>query len=373
MQKTILILIQSTDATITGFQEKGLWERQYFTIENYLSEFDVYYYTSDSKTLQNMLPNGSVHKVAKYASGIYGLRHILFYIYLLQESFKWKKLNCVIRVFGVNLPILPFLKLISSKKIVSSFQYDWAEQTNKNYGLKDIKKHLASFIQYNSLKYSNSIISTMAWLEEKVQKSFPKKSTIIIPNYVNTDIFTPKSKKKQIVFAGRLHWSKGVDTLIETFINFNKSYNEYKLIILGDGVDRQKLENLASNNKNILFKGNVSFSNVANYFNESEIFVLPTKTMEGHPKALIEAMASGCKCITSNVPGNKDVLEQSDTKEYIFDPQNSDDLLKKIQFALQDDVIFKKQYHFALNKYDSKILFKKEIKFLKNNLKDENV
>ena len=372
MKKPILILIQSTDATIEGFQEKGLWERQYFTIENYTKEFEVYYYTSDSKNLQNLMPQNSFHKIANYASNIYGFRHILFYIYLLQEASKWRKQDCIIRIFGVNIPVLPFIRLISSKKIVSSFQYDWAEQTKKNYGVLSIKKHLVSLIQFNSIKYSNIIISTMPWLEQKVKKAFPFKEVCIIPNYVNTDIFIPKSKKKQIVFAGRLHWSKGVDTLIKAFNKLSNELNNYTLILLGDGEERSKLEKLALANTNIIFKGNVAFSDVAKYFNESEIFILPTKTMEGHPKALIEAMASGCKCIASDVPGNKDVLEQSNTKEYIFKNSNIDDLCQKILFAINDDILYKVQYNFAIQNYDAKVLFKQEIKIFKN-LKDDNV
>ena len=372
MSKPILILIQSTDATIEGFKEKGLWERQYFTIENYTKEFEVYYYTSDSKSFQKIMPKNSFHKIANYASSIYGLRHILFYIYLLQEAFKWRKLDCVIRVFGVNIPVLPLIKLISSKKIVSSFQYDWAKQTKKNYGILAVKKLLASLIQYHSLKYSDIIIATMPWLKQKVKRDFPTKKVYVIPNYVNTDIFTPTTKKNQIVFAGRLHWSKGVDILIEVFNKLSKQFKNYTLVILGDGEDRKRLEKLASNNKNIVFKGNVAFSDVAKYFNESEIFVLPTKTMEGHPKALIEAMASGCKCIASDVPGNKDVLEQSGTREYLFKNGNINDLLDKLLFAINDDILYKKQYNFAIKNYDAKILFEKEIKIL-NNLKDDNV
>jgi glycosyltransferase involved in cell wall biosynthesis len=310
------------------------------------------------------MPNNTLHKVASYASGKYGIRHILFYIYLLNEAKKWKDLDCIVRIFGVNLPIISLLKNISSKKIISSFQYDWAEQTKKNYGLLDIKKYSAKRIQYTSLKYSDIIISTMPWLKDKVKESFNNKEVVIVPNYVNTQIFKPIEKKKQIVFAGRLHWSKNVDTLINAFKLFCNDFKNYSLILLGDGEERDKLEILASDNKNIIFKGNVAFSDVAHYFNESEIFILPTKTMEGHPKALIEAMASGCKCIASNVAGNKDVLLQSDTSEYIFEPDNVKDLYNKIIFAISDKEIYKKQYKFATTNYDSKLLFRKEIEIL---------
>jgi glycosyltransferase involved in cell wall biosynthesis len=185
----------------------------------------------------------------------------------------------------------------------------------------------------------------------------------IIPNFVNTDLFFPSStgKKEQIAFAGRLHWSKGVDTLIDAFRKFSEQNRNWKLVIMGGG---EELENLKERAKGIPvdFTGSVSYQKVAEIVNESHIFVLPTKTMEGHPKALIEAMAAGCNCITSNVPGNIDVMRESNMEKYIFNSGNSDDLFDKL--AKASSVSPGIQKDFAIDHYSSKKLIAKEIAIL---------
>jgi len=366
MKKKQLILIQSTDATIDGFISKGLWDRQKYTLEEYSKVFNVTYYTSDNKKFKE-LPNEVEHKVSRFSTNIYGLRHIFFYLYLIKESFFWDK--GVIRVFGVTIPILGIIKFFSKLKVVTSFQYDWKQQTQKNYIFLMPKNFLSSIVQSSSIKNSDVVICTMQWLANIAHNEYKAKDVVLIPNYVNTKLFKPYKKKKQIVFAGRLHWSKGVDTLIKVFDNFNNEYKDYKLIILGDGEEKEKLQHLTMN-KNIEFCGNISFEKVARIFNESEIFVLPTKTMEGHPKALIEAMASGCKCIASNVPGNKDVLIDAKSSEWLFEPSDENMLYKLIKKAITEEVAFKKQQIFAQNEYSADILFDKELSILKKQLKD---
>lgn len=365
MKKEKLILIQSTDATINGFMSKGLWDRQKYTLEQYSKIFEVIYYTSDSKKFEDV-PNGVEHKVSKFATNIYGLRHIVFYLYLIKESFFWQK--GVIRIFGVTLPILSLIKSFSNLNIISSFQYNWAGGLKKDYKYS-FKSLVASVIQNSSLSNSDVVICTMQWLANIAQNEYKAKAVVLIPNYVNTELFKSCPKKKQIVFAGRLHWSKGVNTLIKAFDNFNQEYKDYKLIILGDGGEREKLQSLTIN-ANIEFHGNVTFDKVAKNFNESEIFVLPTKTMEGHPKALIEAMASGCKCIASNVSGNRDVLIEADSKEWLFEPSDTKALCNLLKKSIAENQEFVKQENFARKEYATNTLFLKENELLMKNIKE---
>ena len=367
--KPILILIQSTDSPVEMHKEKGIWERQRFTLSKYASVFNVMYYTCDKKSSQSLMPEDVQHKVASYASDLFGIRHILYYFFLIFSAFKWRKLNnTVIRIIGVNLPVVPLLKFISKKKIIISYQFDWANGMKKDY--KGIKPIVSGTVQSQVINSADYLLCTTQWLKDIAEKryGFQKENIAIIPNYVNTDVFRPViPKKRQIVFAGRLHWSKGIDVLIKAFKKFNIDYSEYKLIIMGVGEEEAKLKDLASLNSNIEFTGSVNNSIVAEKFNESEIFVLPTVNMEGHPKALVEAMAAGCKCVASDVPGNNNVLIDSNSEELLFPTKNVEGLYNSLLRAVasKND----KQYKFAVQNYSSTICFEKEIQILKRFLK----
>lgn len=355
--KPILILIQSTDSPIREHLNKGIWSRQEFTLKQYAKKFSVYYYTCDSANFQVIMPEGVFHKKGKITSALFGMRHIFYYIFLMLSSFKWKKQNAVVRVIGVNVPVIPLLKFISKKYFVISYQFDWAYGMKKDY--KGIKPLVSGFVQRWVISSADHLICTTQWLADIAKQRYHKNNITIIPNYVNTEVFKPSSeKKKQIAFAGRLHWSKGIDILINAFKRFSKTNPDYKLIIMGIGEEEEKLIKM-SNGDSIVFKGSISNMEVAKIFNESEIFVLPTVNMEGHPKALVEAMAAGCKCIASDVPGNNHVLIESNSKDLLFITKNADDLYSKLMQALNTNST--SQYMYAIQNYSADVCFQKEI------------
>ncbi len=364
MSKAIIIF--STDFKIQEMIEKGFWERQWYALRKYSQDFKVDVYSSDTKSYKEKMPPGVSHIVTRYYSERFGLRHFLFYIFLIKEALKWRKEeSAVVRAYGVAIPVLPIIRAISGKRIVTSFEYDWGKVTAMNY--RGIKRFVSRPVQYIALKSSDYVICTMDWLYAIATKRYGKRNVAVIPNSVDLRLFKPqKMKKRQVVFVGRLHWSKGVDILIRAFIEFAKIHPDYCLIITGDGEERMKLQKFSVANKKIVFCGNLPHSDVARYLGESEIFVLPTQTMEGHPRALVEAMASGCKCIVSDVPGNKDVSIESKTTELMFKAGDPQDLLEKLCFAVHYSS--SNQYEYALENYDAELLIEKEVVILQNNV-----
>jgi glycosyltransferase involved in cell wall biosynthesis len=310
------------------------------------------------------MPEGVVHKKASVTSTIFGVKHILYYFFLILSAFKWrKKTNVAVRIIGVNVPVVPLTKTISRKKFVISYQFDWAYGMKKDY--QGIKPLVSSFVQSAVIRSADHLICTTEWLAEIARTRYNKRpeQITIIPNYVNTHVFKPSPiKLKQIAFAGRLHWSKGIGTLIVAFQKFLTTHPEYKLIVMGMGEEGQSLKNLAGSDGSVIFTGGVSNLTVAEYFNESEVFVLPTVNMEGHPKALVEAMAAGCKCIASDVPGNNHVLHESKSADLLFPSGNADRLAEVLTYATR--YTLDNQYKYALENYSAKGCFDKELAIL---------
>ena len=363
----VLVLIQSTDATITGFIRKGLWQRQRMTLEAFAERFSVLYYTSDGRNYQDQMPAGVRHIGRGCRGDLFGLRHASYYFGLLISAFEWRlHRHCIIRVFGVTIPVLPALKAIAGKKVVVSFQYDWASEMRSVYG--GIKKVVAGAVQHLSIGSADHVICTMDWLKCIATTKYRREQVTVIPNYVDTAMFCPSSNKvNHVVYVGRLHWSKGVDTLIESFAMLRRGSPDYELIIVGDGEERAKLERSVSTGSQVTFHGSVPFAEVARTLNDSRIFVLPTKTREGHPKALVEAMASGCVCIASRVPGNADVLRECDCNDLLFEAGDSLSLLSRLQYAVssaQDS----RQLRFAREKYAKSVVMHREIAILESML-----
>jgi glycosyltransferase involved in cell wall biosynthesis len=281
----------------------------------------------------------------------------LYYIYLIGSAFKWRKGKAVIRIFGVTLPVVRIIRSLSSKNVVLSLQYDWAEVTRLNY--RNIKHYVSRWIEKSSVTNADVIISTMTWLRNKAINTYnkPESKCFIIPNYVDLSVFYPIEKEKIITYAGRLHWSKGVNNLINAFLIFSEKNQDYHLYIFGKGEEEGKLKELAQNNSNIHFMGAIAIEKYASFLRKSEAFVLPSLTMEGHPKALIEAMACGCKCFASDVPGNRDVLIEADINGLF---EAGDETKLSSYFEKIESIDSVNSYNFAVNNYAKDKLFVKE-------------
>lgn len=97
-------------------------------------------------------------------------------------------------------------------------------------------------------------------------------------------------KEHWVLFVGRLHSSKRVDWLIDIWSKVVKEYSQWKLIIVGDGPDKERLMEKAKDVLNIEFVGR---QDPRPYYEKASIFCM-TSLFEGFPMCLTESMQFGC-------------------------------------------------------------------------------
>lgn len=169
------------------------------------------------------------------------------------------------------------------------------------------------------------------------------------------------------------NYNKGHKVLLEVI----KSLKEKGLIsyvtFIGNGdlidVFKSYANDLGISNQ-VVFTGYVSGKDeIRNYLINNDIFVFPTKA-EGLPRALIEAMATGLPCLSSNVDGIPELLE----KEYLFDYNDVEGFASKILEVVSSGEILRQMGIKNINKakeYESSILFNRRKTFyseLKNSV-----
>ncbi|MCZ2207534.1 glycosyltransferase [Cylindrospermopsis raciborskii] len=112
-----------------------------------------------------------------------------------------------------------------------------------------------------------------------------------------------------ILGVGRLVPEKDFSTLIHAFANLNRQHSA-RLIILGEGEDRPKLESLV---KSLGLECDVSLpgfvDNPFSYMKQSSVFVLSSR-FEGMPNGMLQAMACGIPVVATDCPnGPREILE----------------------------------------------------------------
>lgn len=113
----------------------------------------------------------------------------------------------------------------------------------------------------------------------------------------------------KVLYLGRVEESKGLRELLEACRDLPVHLN-----IVGEGPFLERLKTLSREYKmsqKTLFYGKLPFDKVAQIYSCNNVFVLPTKRVEGFPMTLVEACFAGIPVITTNMGGNTDAVSNN--------------------------------------------------------------
>ena len=189
---------------------------------------------------------------------------------------------------------------------------DYIHYVTKGYFKKSTKKLLEYFTKfYCDTTATELIVPTTKTYKLFTEKYKFEKNIHIIPTGIEVDRFFEENISKEevqnlrkrldlskkdfvILFVGRLAEEKNVEFLINSQKNLNKEYKNIKLIIVGDGPDKDKYEKLSNSlgpSNNIIFTGKAAWGDMPYYYHVSDVFATASKT-ETQGLTIIEAMAS---------------------------------------------------------------------------------
>lgn len=195
-----------------------------------------------------------------------------------------------------------------------------------------------------------------------------KSSTIVVNNpIINDDLLKGKEEKleneffqkfeKTILSIGRFEWQKDYDTLLEAFAEVVKQDKNVGLYILGKG----PLENHYKEKTSALgLAEQVHFGgfdkNPFKYLSACDVYVLSSRH-EGMPGVLVQAMACGAACVSTDCPTGPNELIKDGENGYLIPVQDSILLSKRILDILHKDEIreqFENQAPMAVSAYQEK-------------------
>jgi glycosyltransferase involved in cell wall biosynthesis len=166
--------------------------------------------------------------------------------------------------------------------------------------------------------------AAIAGMKRRAGSKLIGKNIISFPTRVDTDVFHPADRStvrkkfglpEDIIVAittGRIHWAKGWPFLLESFKMFLDRFPKSKLIFVGDGGEREVLEERISDlglQENVITTGYQTPPAVANYLQASDLFVMGS-LKEGWSTVLVEALACHLPIVTTRFSSADTIVRQ---------------------------------------------------------------
>lgn len=166
----------------------------------------------------------------------------------------------------------------------------------------------------------------------------------IVPNYIDLATYRQAKAVKRdpnmILYIGRLEKRKGVKYLLQAFAELAATDKKVKLVIVGDGSEREKLEDWVENYEvpRVKFLGAVSEEKKVQLLKTAGVFSSPAIYGESFGVVLLEAMAAGTPTVAGDNAGYACVMRDRGLLSLV-NPKDTAEFARRLQIFLRDEAV----------------------------------
>ncbi len=302
-------------------------------------------------------------------------------IYLANSESDYFKISHLNRLFSLRKIIkaqspdyvIPFLWYVCIHVCVALLGLNFKIiQTVRNNPSTAPYKSLLRFIRNLFIKHSYKIMVQNNEQKNYFNKRLQKK-IFVLPNPVRGDLFDAKREEKEerliIASAGRLNLQKNFFMLIDAVEKVSINHKNIQLRIYGDGELRQDLQKYIDDKKSSEFVKLMGRTNdMKGMLSSIDLYVL-SSDFEGMPNSLMEAMAAGVPCVSTDCPTGPSDLIHNGENGLLVPVNNSEamaDAIEKMLFELDKKELAQKGRDFVKFNYSPEIIAEKLVEILKS-------
>ena len=253
-----------------------------------------------------------------------------------------KRVKCLHARFGpAGLELLPYARKSRLPLITSFHGFDATKRVKENPAYRRKLKRL-----FRKGQAFTAVSEHMK--KQLVRLGCPERKITLIRSGIDLRKFPMQPAqevedgKYRLLSVGRLTEKKGMDTLIKAFRRVSGKYPQAKLIIVGDGEEKNKLRRLVKKyklGKRVVLKGALPHHQVQRELARCHLFVIACKTarngnQEGIPNVLMEAMATGRPVISTYHAGIPELV-QNNVTGYLVPERSPAKLARKIEQVIE--------------------------------------
>ncbi|MEQ8219574.1 MAG: glycosyltransferase family 4 protein [Arenibacter sp.] len=266
--------------------------------------------------------------------------YFVLYFKILTLFFAVKSKDIVYVHFPLHVAPILLLLSLKHKKIILNFH-------GSDLIFESKLTKLLSLFLLPLIRYSYTVVPSN-YFKEKLTNEFnvPISKVFVYPSGgINRKVFFKmeriKNKTFTIGYISNFIKEKGWLLLLEAIKTIERQnlIKNLKVIMIGDGPDKNEIENITSTLKTeVAILSNVEQKKLVNYYNLFDVFVFPTyREAESLGLVGLEAMACGIPVIAGKIGGPMGYVENG-FNGYLFPPKNSEELTNQILafFRLND-------------------------------------
>lgn len=265
----------------------------------------------------------------------------------------------------ISIPATLILSLLGRVLRFEVFYWFSGQPTNiipSGNGLKNRWKRLRSWLGLVpltlALHFAHRVVTGPERMVDYISTEFrvKKRKIVVVYNDVDPRSYTRLEDKgalrKQlglplhrpiVLFVGRVSLSKGGYNLVPIISQTVRKVKDALFIIIGPVWIHDFSSNIASLGleENVLILGSVPNTQIASWYACSDVFILPSE-LEGFPRVLLEAMASGLPVVSFDVGGVRDIVGERQ-QAFVVARRDYDAFVGRLIELLENEALRKEQ------------------------------
>jgi 1,2-diacylglycerol 3-alpha-glucosyltransferase len=249
---------------------------------------------------------------------------------------------------------LYYAKLINIKSVATFHGYFMEPEYLKIIGIKNRGVKLAKKILWRYTKSfydrADRVITSSSFVKKDLENHNFSRQITVINNAINFNSIKKNQKlhqkfiekfnlknKKIVGYIGRVSIEKNISFLIKSFVEVQNNVKNSHLLIVGDGPDKERLENLVSElnfNDHVTFTGEIKNTNLIRFDVFSLIDVFATGShSEVQPISILEAMYFGLPIVAVKSRGLTEMIKNNG---FLITGENKSKFAEAIALILED-------------------------------------
>ncbi|MPY58697.1 glycosyltransferase family 4 protein [Streptomyces spongiae] len=188
------------------------------------------------------------------------------------------------------------------------------------------------------LRGLDRVLALSQYMADTVRGDVGRVPLFVVPNGTESGFgYEPIADTESVLFTGRLERVKGVDVLLTAFRQVVERHPGARLVIIGDGADRARLESLAADltsQGRVVFRGWLGKAEVAECLRAASVVAVPSRWPEVFGRVVLEAFQTGRPVVASRCGGLPELI--SDDNGRLVDPGDARGLADALSSLLGD-------------------------------------